>query len=109
MRKERPNTVLMSGSAGLVGAEASRYFASLGSSVVGGGTKALAGEAEEVLRGAAGTTDAGEAQVEDVTGEVWGDGFVDDRTPEAIAALKGDTRGPLDSVVRARRLFRLRS
>lgn len=35
MRKERPNTVLISGSAGLVGAEASRYFARLGSCVVG--------------------------------------------------------------------------
>lgn len=43
-----------------------------GAAGAAGGTKALAGEAEEVLRGAAGTTDAGEAQVEDVTGEVWG-------------------------------------
>lgn len=58
----------------------------------------LAGKGEQVLGGAVGTADAGEAPLEDAAVEVPRDHAVEQAAPEAVAALEEVFPGPLDSL-----------
>jgi hypothetical protein len=61
-------------------------------------TTSFAGEGEQVLSGAAGTADAGEASFGDAAVEVPPDHPVEDAAPEAVAALEEILPCPLDGL-----------
>jgi len=58
----------------------------------------LAGEGEQVLGGAVGAADAGEAPLEDAAVEVPRDHPVEEATPEAVSALEEILPRPLDGL-----------
>jgi hypothetical protein len=59
----------------------------------------IAGKGEQVLGGAIGTADAGEASLEDAAVEVPRDHAVEEAAPEAVPALEEVFPGPLDPLV----------